>query len=278
VYPDPTNLTTNATFAAEARAEWQANKTGPLSVHVNAAGFLQLPVVAENQSVADDILMAIQIQMANPFAYLPSNIHDSLVVGYVEQLKVLGQLYATPSSAIMEFPFSGNSLFYPIFLKPLSRGTVLLDPHDDGVSPLGRGNMEPQVDYRTRSNPLDVQVTAQMLKWVRRFMESPAIANTFHPVEVQPGPNVTSDEDIQRYIASTGTPGNGHPCGTARLGALDLGGVLAADLTVYGVRGLSVADASAIPLIPGAHTSATVYAIAEKVSVSPITDDRTTIK
>ncbi len=50
---------------------------------------------------------------------------------------------------------------------------------------------------------------------------------------------------------------------------LELGGVFAADLTGWGVKGLSVVDASIMPLGPGEHLDATVYAIAEKVSFSP---------
>ena len=46
------------------------------------------------------------------------------------------------------------------------------------------------------------------------------------------------------------------------------GGVVAPDLKVYGVDGLSVVDGSIFPLIPAAHPSATVYAIAEKVSAN----------
>jgi choline dehydrogenase-like flavoprotein len=45
-----------------------------------------------------------------------------------------------------------------------------------------------------------------------------------------------------------------------------LGGVVGTDLLVYGVTGLSITDLSISPMIPGAHTCSTVYAIAEKVS------------
>lgn len=43
------------------------------------------------------------------------------------------------------------------------------------------------------------------------------------------------------------------------------GGVVDPQLKVYGIKGLSVVDASIMPIIPAAHTQSTVYAVAEKV-------------
>ena len=57
-----------------------------------------------------------------------------------------------------------------------------------------------------------------------------------------------------------------HPVGTAALGPKDQGGVVGSDLKVHGVERLRVVDASVMPLIPGTHTSSTVYAVAEKAA------------
>lgn len=47
---------------------------------------------------------------------------------------------------------------------------------------------------------------------------------------------------------------------------LELGGCVSDELLVYGVQGLSVVDASILPLIPAAHLQATMYAVAEKAA------------
>ncbi|KAL8907683.1 MAG: hypothetical protein Q9207_001251 [Kuettlingeria erythrocarpa] len=44
------------------------------------------------------------------------------------------------------------------------------------------------------------------------------------------------------------------------------GGVVDPQLRVYGIKGLSVVDASMMPIIPAAHTQSTVYAVAEKAA------------
>lgn len=74
----------------------------------------------------------------------------------------------------------------------------------------------------------------------------------------------------EKYVASVY-----HPVGTASLMRRELGGVVGEDLLVYGVRGLSVVDASVIPIIPGCPTALTVYTIAEKVNIFFITSFRT---
>jgi choline dehydrogenase-like flavoprotein len=60
-----------------------------------------------------------------------------------------------------------------------------------------------------------------------------------------------SDEAMDEYIRSTLHSGNAL-VGTCAMGlAPENGAVVDADLRVYGVRGLRVADSSVIPQIPG---------------------------
>lgn len=47
---------------------------------------------------------------------------------------------------------------------------------------------------------------------------------------------------------------------------LELGGVVDANLTVYGTQNLRVVDTSVFPVIPGAHLQAVAYAVAEKAA------------
>ena len=86
-------------------------------------------------------------------------------------------------------------------------------------------------------------------------------------MEILPGYNVTSDADLITAIRTYSTPTIGHALGTCAMMPLELGGVVAPDLTVWGVKGLSVVDASIMPLAPATHLDATVYAVAEKVGV-----------
>lgn len=156
-----------------------------------------------------------------------------------------------------EFPFTGSSSYYLYLMEVLSRGTIYLNQSDRYAEPI--------LDYRSLSNPLDEVLIRESLKFARRYhKDSETVQTAFAPVEALPGANFTG-ADLDFYIRNTTTSTAGHMSGTCSMMPRHLGGVVDADLLVYGMTGLSVADASIMPLVPGARTCATVYAVAEKV-------------
>lgn len=253
-------LTSNETYAEEANLLWQNNKTGPLAAYVTSMALLPLPVITNS---SDDIISEILAQ--DPAEFLPEGTHPTVIAGYAQQLRALARQFASPQTAVLEMPFTGRPGFALIYLKPLSRGRISISPRDDGD---GRGDVEPQVDWRPLTNPLDSRVAAEFLRWVRTFVASDAMVAAFDPVETTPGPAVDGIEAIAKWFSGVSSPSNGHLVGTASMGPLELGGVVGPDLTVHGTQRLSIADNSIITLIPGTHTSSTAYAIGEKVSLN----------
>jgi choline dehydrogenase-like flavoprotein len=153
----------------------------------------------------------------------------------------------------------GRSSVGAILLHIFSRGSVHISPDDDGV------NTPPVIDYRAFTNPVDLDLNVELLKGVRYLMGHKAMVDALSPIETSPG--VSGDEQIKAWIRRNINPSVAHQVGTASLGPIELGGVVGPDLRVHGTRKLSVADNSIMPLVPGSHTSATAYAIGEKVQI-----------
>jgi choline dehydrogenase-like flavoprotein len=252
--PNPGSITTNATFAALAEQEWTQHRTGPLSLTVgNTAAMVPLPYIASNYKAI--IAKALS---QDPATYLPKTYTNTNILGWKAQRDVLLASYASRTTAVTELPFAGTGAIPMCLEKPLSRGTVLLQPTDKYA--------EPTVDYNTLINPVDVDVSVAMLRYTRKWTNSAAMRG-LTPTELIPGSNVTSDADLASSLRAGMGSSTAHSCCTAAMMPRALGGVVSPDLLVYGVTGLSVVDISIIPLIPAAHTCSTVYALAEKVRI-----------
>ncbi|MFC0548690.1 GMC family oxidoreductase [Kutzneria chonburiensis] len=135
-------------------------------------------------------------------------------------------------------------------MTPHSRGTLRLSSSDPTTHPL--------LDPRYLADDRDRAAMLAGLRLAREVAASPA----FQPLdtaEIAPG-----EIPLDQYLkASLGT--YYHYVGTCRIGTDDLA-VVDTDLTVHGVAGLRVADASVMPSIPSANTNATVLAIAERAA------------
>jgi choline dehydrogenase-like flavoprotein len=248
------DLLSNATLYEEARKEYEKDRTGPLTTaRGNQAAFLPLKVVAAEKWKG--LVDAIVAQ--DPTPYLPEAYEETLIAGFKAQQNLTANLLARDDSAAYEFPFSGGPLGSGVLQRPLSRGTININT----THPLSI----PIVDYRTFSNPLDIQVAVPIIQFVRKFNSLNAF-KSLGAVELSPGVNVTSDAAIATFLRGSFAPTFAHPAGTAAMLPEEHGGVVSPDLLVYGVKGLSVVDASIIPYLPATHICTTVYAVAEKAA------------
>jgi len=262
-HPDPNDLFTNQTFFAEAQAEFDANRTGPLTIASgNCAAFLPLGVIAPNafQRIAD------RYELQDPAAYLPAGTDSTVVDGYQAQKRALARAMRSPGSAFYNLFLTGSSQAgNAVFLHPLSRGTVTVNPANPYFA-------QPLVDYRALSNPADGDVLVEFTRFTRKYFLNTSLRQ-YAPAELWPGANVTAPADLVAALRDRLIPSTFHPIGTAAMMPRRLGGVVDENLLVYGVSGLSVVDASVFPDLPGAYTQQTVYAVAEKVSCRDMTVD-----
>lgn len=234
---------------------------GPYSIVGGGGALAQVPLSVISPETYASVAASIESQEAA--SSLPLGTDPTVIAGYHAQLDLMAAGARSDNTAWMQMGLGGNpfgSLDQWAFnIHPLSRGTVNLDP----ANPSG----EPLVDYRMLSNPIDLQVAISLLKGLRTYYASQGSMTQLSPLETKPGANVTSDADLGAFLEATLNPSQYHPVGTCPKMPLELGGVVDEDLRVYGIRGLRIVDASVMPLTVGATTQATVYAIAEKVSV-----------
>jgi choline dehydrogenase len=138
-------------------------------------------------------------------------------------------------------------------LRPESRGRVTLaDANPNG---------HPVIDSRMLSEPADRKALLAAIEIARSIGNSGEL-KSFTTGELSPGMstlrerNVFLREAIGTYF---------HPTSTARMGTDGLS-VVGADLTVHGIEGLRIADASIMPRIPAANTMGPCVIIGERAS------------
>lgn len=182
-----------------------------------------------------------------------------MIAGYKAQMAALSTALKSNGTAFYNLVMSGGaSSGMLVDLHPLSRGTVYIDPANP--------QREPLVDYRVLTNPLDELIMGDILRYTRKYhLDNPA-TKAYNAIEYAPGSRVTTDEQFADYLVESVSPSYFHPVGTCPMMPRELGGVVDEELKVYGVMGLRVVDASVFPLVPGANTCQTTYAVAEKVS------------
>ncbi|EQB43780.1 GMC oxidoreductase [Colletotrichum gloeosporioides Cg-14] len=152
--------------------------------------------------------------------------------------------------------YPGSGKFITIFstvMHALSRGNVHIDP----TNPTGK----PIIDPKYLNNEHDIKAAAEGAKFARKIAETGPISAMWE-AETEPGPDVQTDEQFSEFAVNT-VNSFYHPVGTCSLLPRDDGGVVDADLKVYGTTNLRVVDNSIIPIILSGHIQTAAYGIAE---------------
>jgi choline dehydrogenase len=189
--------------------------------------------------------------------YLIPGLDPTIIAGFEAQKAILLDLLSRKDVGAYEILNDNIGLLAVATMHPFSRGSV----HIQSTNPF----LQPLIDPRYCSNPLDCQVLVEALLFNNQLV------NTNSMRLLKPGlyapffPNATF-KTLMTAIR-TGLRTKFHGTGTTSMLPLNLGGVVDTHLRVYGAKNLRVVDSGIIPLVPAAHLQAPVYAIAEKVSL-----------
>ncbi|KAI5785316.1 hypothetical protein FPQ18DRAFT_86058 [Pyronema domesticum] len=257
-YIDPTPALTNATYQAEQLAQYRNNLTGyyvrPLAGSMVA--YLPLPIIGPDSY--ESIISASRKRAAS--VYLQQHSSPAVLAGFKKQKSILLNSFSTGNVAVAEISIRPGIQPGPalILQKPLSRGYVEIASKNPFDNPL--------VYFRTLSDPTDVAIVTQTMRYIRRFFVSKGMAS-FKAVETYPGTDVVSDEALAEVARGRiNNPSVGHASCTCPMMEREIGGVVDDKLRVYGVTGLRIVDISVMPIIPSCHLVSTRYAIAEKAA------------
>ena len=121
----------------------------------------------------------------------------------------------------------------------------------------------PLVDQNYLDSPKDRQSLREAVRVVRRICQGSAF-NAYRGDEIEPGPSVQSDDEIDAFIREH-AEADFHSVGTCRMGT-DGGAVVDPQLRVRGLKGLRVVDASVMPRLVGAGTCVPTIMVAEKAA------------
>jgi choline dehydrogenase len=175
--------------------------------------------------------------------FLPFGISDETDPKDAEKLLRAGKMLDTPAVRV------GATSCHPT-----TRGSVTLRTSSPSDPPVIRHEL---------LGKHDVAVITAALREARKILA----ADAFRPyvtTELQPGPHVQTDEDWERYLHGSSFRSY-HPIATCKMG-IDANAVVNPELSVLGVDGVRVVDASIMPDLISGHTNAPVIMVAERAA------------
>ncbi|VDP93253.1 unnamed protein product [Echinostoma caproni] len=143
-------------------------------------------------------------------------------------------------------------------MRSTSTGQILITSPDP--------TKPPHIDANYMANEHDRAEMRASIRLSREIFAQPALANEFAGIELAPGPNKTSDRELDEFVRALGDSAY-HPSCTCRMGSNpDEAAVTQPNCKVWGLDGLRIVDASIMPSIVSGNLNAPVIMLAERAA------------
>lgn len=153
----------------------------------------------------------------------------------------------------------GNSHGYQVHVGPMysdAKGSVKIKSTDP--------RQHPALRFNYLSTEQDRREWVEAVRCARNILSQSAMSD-FNDGEISPGPSVSTDEEILKWVADDAETAL-HPSCTLKMGLDDMAVTHPDTLKVHGVEGLRVVDASVMPYVTNGNIYSPTMMIAEKAA------------
>ncbi|KIJ28588.1 GMC oxidoreductase [Sphaerobolus stellatus SS14] len=177
-------------------------------------------------------------------------------------------LSAGPNSAHIELLLSNSGASGGSTGSGFSVAVIIVSPASRGIIGLSSNDpfQQPVINTGALTSNFDVLALREGFKMAKQFVTAPVFKDYIINLAIPAAADNATDAEVEAYIRNTIITAY-HITGTAAMTAQNADyGVVNPDLTVKGVKGLRIVDASIFPFIPSGHTQAPTYIIAERAA------------
>ncbi|KIY01127.1 uncharacterized protein Z520_02679 [Fonsecaea multimorphosa CBS 102226] len=194
-------------------------------------------------------------------SYIPDTSSDTSVIsGYKTIYSATANTILTSPIGLIELVIglstNGSIQIGANLQHPFSHGQISINSSD----PLDY----PVINPNYLNHPADVEILREGVKLARVLGETEPLAGNMIE-ETWPGSDVQTDEEWEDWLRGEVFT-EFHPSSSCAMLPLEQGGVVDANLRVYGLSNVRVADASVPPIAFSAHLMSSTYGLAEQAS------------
>ncbi|KAJ5611192.1 CAZyme family AA3 [Penicillium lagena] len=212
--------------------------------------------------------------------YTPNTTYDAGVIAGYKAIynTTASKIFNSPTGQIellfMNSDGSGDIGITAALQHPYSHGRIYINssnPMDYPVidpnyldNPAGMLHICHQDKVTDADKLADYEILRDGLKLARQLGETEPLSSSFTS-ERSPGSSVQTDEEWEDWLRGAGGT-EYHPSSSCAMLPREQGGVVDANLRVYGLANVRVADASVPPIALSTHLMASTYGLAEQAS------------